>query len=475
MLLHVVGGLLQTGNHHAAGDLGGQILALHAAVVHLAAAHDGGQHHMIGVRQNLGEIIQQLAGAAVGEGLMHCPHLVVAQRVGGLQGGGDLGGMVGVVVRHGHAVELTQDLEPAARTLEALGGSGGVLAGQANGEAAGGHGQRVVDVVVTGGAQLQVGHRVAPLQHIELIEAGLMLADVHRLVVCLRLNAEGAHGAIQAVDHLHHVGIVRIGHDGVAGHQGELLEGKLQLAHGAVVVQMVVVDVQQHRNVRREVQKGLGELTGLDHNGVAAAVLAVTADQGQLAADHRGGILPGQLQQAGDHGGGSGLAMGACHADAAGVQPAHIAQENAALQHGNAPGIRLPQLGVVLVNGGGIHDHIRAQHVFGVVPHEHLDAHGPLRVDDAALVHITSGDGIAPGMQDLHQRIHTAAADADEMEALYAVQQVGIKAAQEVHYGPPLLSMMVSRKKGPGGPGEPPHMCPARKTRRIWISVAIII
>ena len=157
--------------------------------------------------------------------------------------------------------------------------------------------------------------------------------------------------------------------------------------------------------------------------------------------------------------------MGARHADAAGVQPAHIAQENAALQHGNATGIRFPQLGVVLVNGGGIHDHIRTQHVFGVVPHEHLDAHGTLRVDDAALVHITSGDGIAPGMQDLHQRIHTAAADADEMEALYAVQQVGIKAAQEVHYGPPLLSMMVSRKKGPGGPSGSRRTC-ARHAKR---------
>ena len=300
--------------------------------------------------------------------------------------------------------------------------------------------------MVAGGAQLQVGHRVTPLQHIEFIEAGLVLTDVHRLIIRLGVDAEGAHCTIQTVDYLHHVGIVRVGHNGMAGHQGEFLEGKLQLAHGAVVVQMIVVDVQQHRNVRGQMQKGLGKFAGLDHDGVTAAVLAVASDRGQLAANHRGGILAGQLQQTGDHGGGSGFAVGARHADAAGVQAAHIAQQNAALQHGNAPGVCFPDFRVVFMNGGGVDDHVCPQHVFGVVPHEHLNAHGPLRINDAALVHVAAGDGVAPGMQDLHQRIHTAAADADKMEALDAVQQIGVKAAQEVHYDPPLLSMMVFPK-----------------------------
>ena len=48
------------------------------------------------------------------------------------------------------------------------------------------------------------------------------------------------------------------------GQEGKPLEGKLQLAHAAVVVQVIVVDVQHHRQVGGQLQEGLGELAGLN-------------------------------------------------------------------------------------------------------------------------------------------------------------------------------------------------------------------
>ena len=113
--------------------------------------------------------------------------------------------------------------------------------------------------------------------------------------------------------------------------------------------------------------------------------------------------------------------MGARHTHAAGIQPADVAQKHAALQCGDAAGVGLLQLRVIAVNGGRVDDHVGPQHVFSLVAHVHGDAKGALRVDDGALVHIAAGDLVAFGVQNLHQGIHAAAADADKMQALYAV------------------------------------------------------
>ena len=53
-----------------------------------------------------------------------------------------------------------------------------------------------------------------------------------------------------------------------------------------------------------------------------------------------------------------------------------------------------------------------------------LDAHLPLVADDAAIQHIAAGDLVAFGRKDLDQRIHAAAAAANEVDLFYIVQQV---------------------------------------------------
>ena len=79
------------------------------------------------------------------------------------------------------------------------------------------------------------------------------------------------------------------------GEQGEAPEGELQLAQGAVVVQMVVVDVQNDGDGGGQLQEGLRELAGLHHDLAAGAGLAVAVDEGQFAADHRRRVAAGQL------------------------------------------------------------------------------------------------------------------------------------------------------------------------------------
>ena len=187
---------------------------------------------------------------------------------------------------------------------------------------------------------------------------------------------------------------------------------------------MVVVDVQHHGQVGGQLQEGLGELAGLDNDISALASLAVAVDEGQLAADDGRGVAPCQFQRSGDHGGGSGLAVGAGHADALLVQAAHIAQQHAALHGGDAVGGGCVQFHVVLGDGGRVHHHVRTDNVIRIVAKADLYAHLPLVADDAAVQHIAAGQLVAFGGKDLDQRVHSAAAAADKMDLLYIVQQM---------------------------------------------------
>ena len=116
--------------------------------------------------------------------------------------------------------------------------------------------------------------------------------------------------------------------------------------------------------------------------------------------------------------------MGAGDADALLVQAAHIAQQNAALDGGDAVGGSGIQFHVIFGNGGRVDHHVGADHIIGAVTQADLDTHLTLVADDAAIQHIAAGDLVAFCGKDLDERIHAAAAAADEVDLFYIVQQV---------------------------------------------------
>ena len=187
---------------------------------------------------------------------------------------------------------------------------------------------------------------------------------------------------------------------------------------------MVVVDVQHDRQIRGQLEEGLGILAGLDDDVVALAGLAVAADEGQLAADDGRGVAACQLQRRGDHGRGGRLAVGAGNADAVLIQAADIAQQDAALHGGDAVGNRRIQLHIVLRDGSRVDHEVGADDIVGAVAQRDLDAHLPLVLDDASVQHIAAGDYIALGVEDLDQRIHAAAAAANEVDLLHIIKQM---------------------------------------------------
>ena len=95
--------------------------------------------------------------------------------------------------------------------------------------------------------QADVAGDLAPLLEVELEEARLIFLHVDSLIVAVVLDAEGPHPAVQGVHNIHGVLVIGVGKDHELGQEGKPLEGKLQLAHAAVVVQVIVVDVQHYR------------------------------------------------------------------------------------------------------------------------------------------------------------------------------------------------------------------------------------
>ena len=302
----------------------------------------------------------------------------------------------------------------------------GILGLQVQGAHTGAHGQCIINIVVTGHAQLQVGERLTQLQHVELKETGLVLLDIDGTDAGFLVDAETDHRAVDGADHVHGVAVVHV-KDHRAGQQRKLLEGQFQLAHGAVIFQMVVVNVQNHADCAGQVQEGLVVLAGFDNDTLAVAGLAVTIDKGQLAADNGSRVLAGQLQHGGDHAGGGGLAMGAGYADALRMAAADVAQQHAALHRFDAAGTGGLQLGVVVMDGGTVNDQLRIAHVSGIVADKHPHAQRTFGFGVLGLLYVRTGDRIALAVQDLDQRIGAGAAAADEMHGLHAVQQFGIK------------------------------------------------
>ena len=172
--------------------------------------------------------------------------------------------------------------------------------------------------------------------------------------------------------------------------------------------------------------------SSVHHDIVPGAGLSVAVDQRQLAADDRRGILAGHLEDLGDHTGGCGLAVGAGDADRVGIHPLDIAQHDAALDTGDPQLLGMRDLGIARQDRRGVDQQLGTLDILGRMGDFDLDPHRPLVVDNIPLVHIAAGDGVAGGMEDLHNREHPAAADPDKVQPLDLLHESRIQLFQNI-------------------------------------------
>ena len=271
--------------------------------------------------------------------------------------------------------------------------------------------------MVAGNLQVDLGEGLAAEHEGKAAVQTTQVAEIGGVVVVGVLPAKGEEGSPLPCRFLHGTAgffIAAVIQDGMGllGEPGVALHG---VFHGVEVFHVVIIDIEDEGDIRVGGKEGILEFAGLVHKALRCPAAAVAADGTQLAANDGGGVQPRHIQDLHDHGGGGGFTVGTADAQRLAVPAGDGPQHFGALPQGQAAFPRGNQFGVGIHNGGGIENEIGALDVFCPLTHHHLNAHLAFEVDDVAFVIIAAGNGVAPAVQDLHQREHAAAADANAM------------------------------------------------------------
>lgn len=353
--------------------------------------------------------------------LEHRPYLAEAHLHCGAEGRGELGGMVGEVIRDGNAAGSAENLKATVNAGELAQILCNLLRRRAQIVGGGCGRERVVDIVPAGHHQVDLTELLALVHEVEFFIRALDIPQVSGIIVVRFAKAEGDHREGDVFDRVQHIFIIAVVDDQPRGQVTELVEALLDIVEGFEIVQMIGVDVGDDGDIGRQLEEGIHILARLTHDDVTLSHIAVAAQQRQLASDDRRGVEARTDQQLAEHGGGRGFAVGSGYGDGAVVAAGNDAQHYRALDRGDTLFGGCHQLGVILLDGGGIDDQLRALDVFRTVTHVHRNSVGADAVERFTLVRVGAGELKALAVQDLGQRAHARAADADEMDSFYMI------------------------------------------------------
>ena len=309
-------------------------------------------------------------------------------------------------------------LDPAKARHARNNGAVGNAKMMGNGERADG----VLDIVLARHGDRQVLDRAA-LAALAVADDGgedrAAVLDAQVRVAHVRLRA-GAIGddapVLDAPDQRLHLRMVDA-HDGeaVEGHVlDELAEGFAHLVEGAVVVEVLRVDIGDQRHVGRQLDEGAVGFVRLDHHPVAGAHARIGAVGVDDAAIDDGRVEAAGIEQRRHHRGGGGLAVGAGDRDRL-LEPHQLGQHLGAAHHRQQALARRLELGIVALDRRGDDHHPRLAEIGGVV----ADGDGNPQLAQALDVGVVGEVGALHPVAEIDQHLgdaaHADAADADEM------------------------------------------------------------
>ncbi len=187
-------------------------------------------------------------------------------------------------------------------------------------------------------------------------------------------------------------------------------------------IQVIGLDVGDHRDIRGVLQQRAVTLVGLGDKAGTAAVMGVGARFAQFATHGERGVEPAVLQCHDEHRRGGGLAVRARHHQR-GVTGHELGQHHRPQDHRDSPAPRLDQLRIGLRDRGVRGDHggrAAGQQVQRrrVVPDPDLGATCPQRHHAARLLGIRTGHQAATVQQDAGHSRHPGSPDTDHVHPL---------------------------------------------------------
>ncbi len=146
----------------------------------------------------------------------------------------------------------------------------------------------------------------------------------------------------------------------------ERAEGFLDGVEGLEVIEMLGVDIGDHRDIGWKLEEGAVALVGLDHHPLAFAKAGVGAIGVDDAAVDDRGVERARVEQGRHQRGRRRLAMRAGDRDAL-LEPHEFGQHFGAAHHRQASFARRREFGIVALDRGRDHDDRRLAEVFGVM------------------------------------------------------------------------------------------------------------
>jgi hypothetical protein len=347
---------------------------------------------------------------------------------GGAERGGDLRGVVGVVVDDEDPAPLPLPLEAAHDAREGREGRDARL--ERHLELARDRDRRegVLYVVQARQRDLHGAERLSPLDGGEAGAVALE-GEVPRRHVGLGRQAErpDPHAGREERPDLLDVRVVETEEgDAEERHRrGELGEGGFQVGEVAIGVEVLEVDVVDHRHDGTQLQERAVELVGLGDEELPLAEAGVRPHRADPSADDDRRIEARRLEDGPRHRGRRRLAVRPGDGDA-GLHPHDLGEHLGSLDDRDPGGARGDELGVPLGDGGGVDDDVGAGDLLGPVPRrEDRDAQRPEPAGLLAVVEVGAGDRQADAREDLGEAGHADPPDPDEVDAADAEEVHG--------------------------------------------------
>src|SRR5579859_1195693 len=339
------------------------------------------------------------------------------------QGGANFRGMVAVVVDHADFGGAAAKLKAAVDAAEVLQRLAYALGSDIKPDAHG-HGCRSVQHVVTAGnAQVEIAQRLAPVLHgkMRIMPGAGAFSFVHsHAKIRVFMRAVGGGAASQTGQHAAEPFVVMAEHGhAVKGDAVNKIEKSLlYVGHVAVAIHVLAVNVGDHGENGRQLEKGAVALVSFSDQILRLAETRVGAHGVHAPADHDRGIEPAGCQNRSHHAGGGGFAMHAGDGDPV-FQTHQLGQHLRALDHRDKLGVRGGNFGVIAADGGAGDDDLRARDVFRAMAFEDDGAFFRQAFGDGRGLKIGPGDFIAEREQDLGNAAHADAADTYKVYSLY--------------------------------------------------------
>ena len=319
--------------------------------------------------------------------LHHGDDAPLAGHAGGAQHGGDLDGMMRVIVIDHDALPLAGTAEAPLHAGEGGEGRADHLIAHAGFGRCGERAESVQRVVMPEHRKREILELARAALHARAeigvegdpVVIGTQIGEpdvgVARHAIGQRAAAIG--GATELGQQFAHHRMIDAG-DGEAIERDridELVEGLMQRVERRPIIHVLGVDIGDHADLGRELQERTVGLVGLDHHPFALADAGIGAPGIDDAAGDHGGVEIGRLQQIGDQRGGGGLAVGA--GDRHGGARAHqLGQHLGAANDGKATLLGRFEFGIAGLDRAGDDEMARAFDVVGIVADQAGDAAG---------------------------------------------------------------------------------------------------